>query len=558
MRSSNHSDAMRALSLAALAFAFVGVGCDAGPGGDGPGGGGGAQSTHLITSRFPRLSHPQWENTVQDLFRLAEPPGLATSFDADPPLGRFDNSTARLTMTSGLWQDYQRAAETMAELITGDADTMALIVPADLPDDASARARGFVESFGARAFRRPLTAAEIGRYATLFAQAINHYDGLDEFTAGVRITISAMMQSPHFLYRSELASDASGGNIQLSGHEMASRLSYAFWNTMPDDALFAAAAAGELDTVEGVRAQALRMFDDPRTRASFAHFHEQMFVLREYDDLDKNTDKFPEWRRDLGRMMRTEVELFLDSVVFDGDGTIGDLLTSTRTYVNDELAAIYELEGDFGDDFVEVELDAKTRAGFLTRLGFLTRNATLTEPDPIHRGVFVNLDILCRPLSAVPNLPDNLMFVGETNRERIESVTGPGTCAEGCHGTIINPIGFSMENYDAIGRYRTEDNGYPVDASSTYVFPDGRSLTFDNAVELSQLLAAEPDPHACYVGNLLEYFYGSEVDESKFALVTEMTDLSLGANASIRELVAGIVTSQSFRFRPVTEQGENP
>ena len=557
MRSINHCEATRSLSRAALALVLagaVGVGCDAGPGGGG--GPGVEQDTHLVTSRFPRLSHPQWENTVQDLFRLAEPPGLATSFDADPPLGRFDNSTARLTMTSGLWQDYQRAAETMAERITADAEAMARIVPTDLPDDA--RARGFVESFGARAFRRPLTAAEADRYATLFAGASNHYDGLDEFTAGVRITISAMMQSPHFLYRSELASDARGGNIQLSGHEMASRLSYAFWNTMPDDALFAAAAAGELDTVDGVRAQALRMFDDPRTRASFTHFHEQMFELREYDDLDKNTTRFPEWRRDVGRMMRTEIELFLDSVVFDDDGTIGDLLTSTRTFVNDELAAIYELEGDFGDDFVEVELDARTRAGFLTRLGFLTRNSTLTEPDPIHRGVFVNLDILCRPLSAVPNLPDNLMFVGETNRERIESVTGPGTCAEGCHGTIINPIGFSMEHYDAIGRYRTEDNGYPVDASSTYVFPDGRSLTFDNAVELSQLLAAEPDPHACYVGNLLEYFYGREVDESKFALVTEMTDLSLGANASIRELVASIVTSQSFRFRPVTEQGVNP
>jgi hypothetical protein len=559
MRSINHCDATRSLSRAALALVLagaVGAGCSSEPGGSG--GPGGVQSTHLITSRFPRMSHTQWENTVKDLFYLAEAPGLATSFDADPPLGRFDNSTARLTMTGGLWQDYQRAAETMAEQITADAETMALIIPDGLPDEAPARARGFVEAFGARAFRRPLTTAEADRYATLFAQAVDHFDNLDEFTAGVRITISAMMQSPHFLYRTELASDARGGAIQLSGHEIASRLSYAFWNTMPDDALFAAAAAGDLDTVEGVRAQALRMFDDPRTRDSFAHFHEQMFVLREYDDLDKNTDKFPEWRRELGGMMRTEVERFLDSVVFEGDGTIGDLLTSTRAFVNDDLAAIYELEGDFGDDFVEVELDPKTRAGFLTRLGFLTRNATRTEPDPIHRGVFVNLDILCRPLSAVPNLPDNLMFVGETNRERIESVTGPGTCAEGCHGTIINPIGFSMEHYDAIGRYRTEDNGYPVDASSTYVFPDGRSLTFDNAVELSQLLAAEPDPHACYVGNLLEYFYGSEVDERKFALVTEMTDLSLGANASIRELVASIVTSESFRFRPVTEQGENP
>ena len=554
MRSHVCREAMRPFFLAAIALAsIVGVGCDPGP----TEGGGTEQVTHLVTIRFPRLSHPQWENTVQDLFRLPEPPGLATSFDADPPLGRFDNNTARLKMNAGLWQDYQRAAETMAERITVDSEALAGILPKDLPDDASARARLFIEQFGARAFRRPVTPAELERYAVLFEKAVTHYSNLDAFTAGVRITIEAMLQSPHFLYRSELASEPVSGSIQLSGYEIASRLSYAFWNTMPDDELFAAAAAGELDTDEGLRGQALRMFDDPRTRASFNHFHEQLFELKEYADLDKNTNKFPKWRRELGEMMKTEVELFLDSVIFDRDGTIGDMLTSSHTFVNDELAEIYGLEGEFTSEFVAAELDPETRAGFLTRLGFLTRNATLSEPDPIHRGVFVNLNILCRPLSAVPNLPDNLMLVGNTNRERIESITGPGTCAEACHGTIINPVGFSLENYDAIGRYRSEDNGHPVDASSTYMFPDGRTLMFQNAVELSHQLAEEPDPHACYVGNLLEYLYGSEIDESKFALVSEMTDLSLGQEASIRELVASIVTSESFRFRPVTEQGDN-
>jgi hypothetical protein len=554
MRSHVYREAMRPFLLAAIALAgILGVGCDPAS----TAGGGTEQVTHLVTIRFPRLSHPQWENTVQDLFRLPEPPGLATAFDADPPLGRFDNNTARLKMNAGLWQDYQRAAETMAARITDDSEALARILPQDLPDDAAARARLFIEQFGARAFRRPVTPAELTRYAALFDKAVAHYSNLDPFTAGVRITIEAMLQSPHFLYRSELASEPVRGSIQLSGYEIASRLSYAFWNTMPDDELFAAAATGELDTADGLRGQALRMFDDQRTRASFNHFHEQLFELKEYADLDKNTDKFPTWRRELGEMMKTEVELFLDSIIFDRDGTIGDMLTSSHTFVNGELAELYGIEGEFTSEFVATELDPGTRAGILTRLGFLTRNATLSEPDPIHRGVFVNLHILCRPLSAVPNLPDNLMPVGNTNRERIESITGPGTCAEGCHGTIINPVGFSLENYDAIGRYRSEDNGYPVNASSTYMFPDGRTLMFQNAVELSHQLAEEPDPHACYVGNLLEYLYGSEIDESKFALVSEMTDMSLGQEASIRELVASIVTSESFRFRPVTEQGEN-
>ena len=557
MRPYERRESTRPRLLAVIALAGVlGAGCDSGP----PDGAGTAPG-QLATVRFPRLSHTQWENTIQDLFRESAPPQLATSFDADPPLGRFDNNAARLKMTGGLWQDYQRAAEIMAERVTGDAEALARILPADMPDDPTARARSFIEQFGTRAFRRPLDQAQVDRYLALFEQGPGLYDGLDAFTAGARITIQAMLQSPHFLYRSELSSDADGQTIKLSGYEVASRLSYAFWNTMPDDALFAAAADGTLDTAEGVRAQALRMLDEARTRQSFANFHRQLFALYEYADLDKSPEAFPAWRREIGRMMQTEAELFLDSVVFDRDGTIGDLLTSPHTFVNDELAALYGLEGSFSSEFVPVELDAQTRAGLLTRLGFLTRNATLSEPDPIHRGVFVNLDILCRSISAVPNLPDDLMLVGNTNRERIESITGQGTCAESCHHTIINPIGFSFEHYDAVGRYRTEDNGYPVDAASTYVFPDGRMLSFENAVELSQQLAQVPEPHACYIGNLLEYLYGSELPASGFALVGELTDASLGQapgqGASIRELVADIATSKSFRFRPVTERGDD-
>ena len=227
--------------------------------------------------------------------------------------------------------------------------------------------------------------------------------------------------------------------------------------------MFAAAGAGELDTAEGVSAQIATILGDERAADQFANFHFQAFKLRDWSEIEKNGELFPDWRSDIGTSMQREMELFLGHVLFSG-GTIRDLMTSRTSFVNADLAAIYGLDGEFGEEFVEVQLDPIERSGFMTRSGFLTRNATLTEPDPIHRGVFLNLDLLCRDLPAVPDLPDELNMTGDTNRERISSITGVGTCGEGCHGAIINPLGFALENFDAIGRFRDNDNGFPIDA----------------------------------------------------------------------------------------------
>lgn len=497
--------------------------------------------------RFARLTHTQWENTVQDLFGLAAPTGLAAQFQPDPPLGRFDNNIDRLTVTGGHWAAYQRAAELVGEQVVADAAVLERLT-ADLPADAATAGREFVTRFGLRAFRRPLSADEIDRYAAVFAAGPEHYPDHDATTAGVRLVVETMLQSPFFLYRTETSSSGDA-IVQLSGYEMASRLSYAFWNTMPDDDLFDAAATGALDSEDGIRAQAERLFDHPRTRAQLSNFHFQAFSLREYTDIDKDPAQFPEWNTALGVAMQEETTRFLESVVF-GEGGIRELLTSTRAFVNADLASIYGVSGSFGADLQEVQLDPAQRAGFLTRAGFLARNATLTEPDPIHRGVFVNLDLLCRPISAVPNLPDDLMPVGNTNRERINSITGPGTCGENCHATIINPIGFALENYDAIGRYRTEDNGFPVDAAATYTFMDGRTLSYQNAIELSQLLADAPEVHACYTQQLLEYLYGRTLAEADLKLVDELAAESVAEDLPVRELVVRVVTSRAFRYRP--------
>jgi hypothetical protein len=491
--------------------------------------------------RFPRLSHAQWEQTVKDLFGLPEESGLSSSFTPDPQLGRFDNNIARLTISSGLWRDYQLAAEQIAARVTGDAALYAKLL-----GDATT-AQDFVARFGLHAFRRPLTSAEVERYVSLFEGAAPAFPEHDAFHAGVRMVVQSMLQSPFFLYRSELKSTKEAGAMPLGGYEVASRLSYLFWNTMPDDALFAAAQTGALDGSDGVRVQALRMFDDPRTRAQFRRFHYQAFAISEYADLDKNKTKFPAWKRELGPMLQEEALRFFEDVVAN-DGGVNELLTSTKAYVNADLAKIYGLAGTFDDTYQPVDLDPATRAGLLTRAGFLARNATLEEPDPIHRGVFINLDILCRSISAPPNIPQGLPRTGNTNREKVTSITGPGTCGENCHHTIINPLGFAFEGYDAVGAVRTTDNGFPLDTTGTYVFPDGRSITYDGAVELSRKLAAEPEVHQCYAKQLLEFMYGRDLTLQDTAIVNAIASAS-ESRASIKELVLDVVSSNAFRAR---------
>ncbi len=505
-----------------------------------------------VSDRFPRLTHSQWEATVKDLFRLPAASGLSAGFTPDPQLGRFDNNIARLGLSTGLWRDYQQAAEAVAASVVSDPALYAGLVT----DPATADARAFVIAFGLRAFRRPLTELEVARHVALFEGAPALFPDQDPFPAGVQLVVQSMLQSPFFLYRAELNTSDGYAGTTLDGFEMASRLSFLLWNTMPDDELFAAAQAGELTSVDSLRGHAERLFDDPRTRAQFRRFHYQAFKVAEYGDLDKSTQVFPDWRPELGAMFQEETARFLDGVVMN-DGGIADVLTSNTAYVNADLARIYGVPGTFGDEYQEVKLDAATRAGLLTRAGFLARNATLTEPDPIHRGVFVNLDILCRPIAAPPNIPNDLVLIGETNRERITSITGEGTCGAGCHHSTINPLGFAFENYDAVGGYRTTDNGLPVDSAATYVFLDGRSISFANAVDLSQQLAESPEVHDCYATQLLEFVLGRDLAKLDQRIVKTLGARSLEEQLSIKALVLEIVTSRTFRVRS-NDTGSQP
>lgn len=560
---------------ATLIFAALGVGCtamlggsssdedncatcgDSGTPGDGDGNASGVPPGGLdpagnpigvlgvgFSSRYPRLSHKQWDNTIRDLFRLPTSPEMAATFALDPDNAAFDNFGVR-TVSGNLWLDYQRAAEAVVEEVTADPSLLNALRPASAPDDATA----FITELGRRAFRRPLSESEVNTFADLFASAPQLFPDGNDFENGVTLTLRAMLQSPHFLYRVESSTTAEEDRIWLNGYELASRLSYALWNTMPSDELLEAAAQGELDTAEGVEGWAKKMLADPRASEVLVSFHEQLFHVKGYGTIAKNASLFPTFTLDLAPVLQQEARLFFNDVAVSSDGGIAAIMMTPVTFVNATTAPFYGVAGDFGSELTRVNLDPNQRAGILTHLGFLSRYGSQAQSDPILRGVHISLDYLCSDLPAPPNdippLPP--LSDGQTNRQRVEESTSVVPCAN-CHETVINPLGFAFEHYDAIGQWRDFDNGAPVNAADRYLL-DGEEVTYENALELSALLAQSTELHACYSKKWLEFLMGRQPSQVEKGVVDSMAGASLDSE-SLRNFVASVTALDTFRARP--------
>jgi hypothetical protein len=526
---------------------------------DGPPGVGDPQSPNGIgwSTRFTKLSNEQWENTVTDLFLLAQAPGFSRDFTQE----RLDDgyitlAAAKLTIGGDAWGRYQTAAEQVAALLVADDAKLAKLLPANAPSDAIERGRALIARLGRRAYRRPLSDAEQTTLLDLFKQGPALVGG-DAFKSGAQLVIEALLQSPYFLYRVESASAASGETkAYLSGDEVATRLAYSLWNTLPSDELFAAADAGELDDAAGVASWAKRMLSDPRAAKVLASFHEQTFLVDAYGSQDKD----PSLGFDaaaLAPALQQEAKLFFQDVVVTGDQGISALLTEPVAYVNAATAPYYGLSGVTGDALQKQALDPTTRAGFLTQLGFLTKNATRTTSDPVHRGLLVLRKLLCDEPDPPPMMFDlPKPEPGLTTREVYTKATA---CGVGCHDTLINPPGFAFEGFDTLGRVRTMEANKPIDATGTLTLRDGytsaekqmnpvTTLSFDGAVDMVNKLADEPRVHECYARNWLTYVLAREVDPVERGASKLLRDRSLD-DGSARDLLISLVQLDTFRAR---------
>lgn len=562
---------VRTAPLGLLAFLLC-VGCDARLGSQAPpdpeSGDGGPNSPGTIGvddipapgTRFRRLTHDQWQKTTSTLLGVESDSPLSEviaarggAFLADPRQGGylFDGYGDALSVDSFLYTAYQSAAADIAGVVVADAALLSSLLPPGSDDEA--RVRAFITSFGERVHRRPLTEAQEEAYFLVFEKGTTAYPDTVGFRGGIRLLLEGFLQSPHYLYRVEESAEEAGGMIALDGFERASRLSYFFWNTMPDEALFQAAKSGDLESAEGIKAEARRLAQDSRAKETVIAFFEKLLELERYNLISPSPSRFPDVSPDLPEAAHSETITFIGEEIFEKNGGVSDLLTSTQTYVNNVLAPIYGLSDSFDETFQAAQLDPTERSGIFTQIGFLASHATSSEPDPIHRGVFLAKRINCLDLSAPPDeVPELPVPSGQSNRQLVEEHTeAEGSTCRNCHSTIINPFGFAYEHYDAIGSYRTEDRTHPVDASSEVPLDGGRKF-IENAVDLAAAMAQSPQVHECISSHLIAYAQGRDAVEEDTALVNTLGESSLGG-LSLTDLMVELAAADSFTHLAVED-----
>jgi hypothetical protein len=503
---------------------------------------------------LPGLTGTKFRNALADLFG-AELPTTPLEPDTNPYL--FYSIGAASTSISELGvQQLEEAANETASAVFDDPDRRMELVGCEPAEPGDSCVEGFLARFGRRAFRRPLSAEESGRWLKV---AVDLSEG--DAWLGLRTAVSGMLQSPHFFYRAEIGEPDPDEpeRLRLTGFEIATRLSFLLWNSIPDDALLDAAERGELSSASGIEAEARRMLLVPRARDAVQDFFAQYFDLSRLDGLTRNPDHYPQFTATLPESMRTEVRLLVDDLVNRRDADMRTVFSTRRTFVNSELASLYGVEAPDASPvaFVPVELPVEgPRAGLLTLGAFLAMNAHESETSPTLRGKYVRERVLCE---TVPPPPDNVDIdltpkEGEppkTLRERLEEHRENPTCAA-CH-SYIDPPGFLFENFDSVGAYRTEENGYPIDATGDL---DGKPLT--NARDLAMALANDTRVGRCIVTQLYRHAHGRLDDPDEKSALREISERFAQSSYRFRELLVAMVTHASFRVvaQPESAQQE--
>lgn len=440
-----------------------------------------------------------------------------------------------------LWVDYVRVEGPYDGPIVDEGPRAAILVCSALADAACQR--DIVARFTKRAWRRPPTDAELARLLEVVGTAMTHGDTPE---AGIRLALQSVLISPHFIYRVEV--DPDPGSLAphpLTSWELASRLSYFLWSTMPDDELFAAAESNTLLEPAELDRQVRRMLDDPKAVALIDNFAGQWLFLRALGSQDPDYTLFPEYDDELEEAFRQETRLFFQALITE-DRSMSELLTADYTFVNDRLAAFYGLPPVGTNDFVRVSLADTPRRGFLMQGSFLRVTSRPKRTSPVLRGKWVLDNLLCAPPPAPPPGVEGSFppaMEGGSVRDRFEQHVKDPVCAS-CHN-VMDPIGFGLDNFDAIGRYRTEEAGLPIDASGS-LFDD---LQFTNARELVETLAAQPAVYRCMVEKLYTYSGRPPFRLDAIEHVEELTKQFEANNYSLRELIVSMATHPSFTSR---------
>jgi len=494
-----------------------------------------------------RLTRDEYNRTVHDL--LGDDQNLADGFALDASIGLFRNNT-NSPVTSLLATQYMEAADALATMAAGSLSTL---LPCDpgAPGDEEACIHGFLDDFGKRAFRRPLTDAEGARYVALFGKMRTELGYA--FADAVRVLLATILQSPSFLYHVEgVAGDQAAGTALVSGYELASRLSYFLWGTMPDEELLAAAESGALDTAEGTEKQVQRMIDHPYGRDGIRKLYDQWLNLEKVSALTKDPSVYPDFDAAVAVAMRAETEAFVDDVLWEQDGTLSTLLTASYSFLNETLAAIYDVPGVTGSDLQRTELDPSQRAGILSHASVLSVSAHAYQTSPVLRGKFVRERLLCQTLPSPPGnvnvnppKPDPTL----TTRERFAQHEKDPYC-KSCH-ELMDPIGLGLEGYDPVGRFRTDENGLAIDDSGVIVKSEDVDGAFHGGVELAGMLAKSEQVAHCATTQFVTYALARAPSEEDMCSVDTLAKGKAPSELDLRALIVQITKTDAFRRRKV-------
>jgi len=490
-----------------------------------------------------RLTRNQFRNAVKDVFGYDV---NVNDLDADSFTGNFASIGAATVVTSdhGVEQ-YSTAIESAVDAVFGDATKRAQFIgctPTGQSNDTCVR--GFIQKLGLRAWRRPLQTAELDRFVALAASASTT---MGSATEGARWATVALFTSPSFLYRPEIGTASSTGALRLSGNEVASRLSFLIWNSLPDQTLMDQATSGMLGTAEGIRSAATRMLNLSAGRESVGGFAEEYMRLDRIATQAKDPALFPEYGANLQAAMVRDIRDTWASLAFDDQASFYDLFTTTKVVVNADLARLYGIDatGLTSTVFQTKSLPAGgTRSGVLSKAGLLSEFANQQSGSPTLRGKFIRESLMCLTIpppppgvnTAVVDQPTNVPM---TRRQKLEvHMTNDGCAA--CH-KYMDPLGFPLENFDAIGKYRTTDNGLPVDPTGSF---DGVAVADANGlgVAASQSVTVAQ----CLVRKYYAYAVGHEERDVDGSVLNTLATAFKASGFKMRDLILAVATNDAF------------
>jgi hypothetical protein len=496
------------------------------------------------TTQIPRLLNRQYENVVRDL--LGE-----TTLDGGPiSAGLLGDFTG--PMTSPAWDLYKQTGAKLAAQVMSGANR-AKFIGCDPAADGCLKTT--IETFGRKAFRRALSAEEVASFQKLSQTTP---PGTPEQVA--EATLNAFLVSPSFLLIPEIGAETEGSAIKLTQQEVASRLSFTLWGSVPDDALNTAADGGQLQTKEQILAQAQRMIQ-LREKAGplLAAFHSEWSQVNNsaghWYKGDHDPAKFPGYVPTMKASFQKELDAFFQEVAYT-NGSFQDLLLSNVAFVNKDNAAIYGLDpAQYGAELTKVTLDGATpRPGFLTRAGFLSSYSSYGSTSPILRGAYIAVSLLnVNPGAPVPGAIDKtVMGQYATQRAYVEALTEQEQPCKGCH-TVLNPLGYVLEGYDALGKWQTTDlRGGPIDASvttATVNFGDNVTKSISSPLQLMQEISQMPKARELYAKAWVSYAYGRGANDNDKCIVDQLSTKLTAGGYSILSLLADLTQADSFRLR---------